>query len=67
MGARAIQRMRRIENPQLEQLTRIIPFVNGMADVQSFITLKTDQIGTERGGGGRGKRRLANTGFPLEK
>jgi len=38
-----------------------------MADVESFVALKTDQIGAERGGRGGSQGGFAYTGFPLEK
>src|SRR5262245_60691922 len=65
--ARAIERVRGIENPELQQLTRIIPLVQGMADVQTFVALKTDQLGAECSRRSRGERRLADTRFSLEK
>ena len=65
--ARAIERVRGIENPQLQQLPRIIPLVKRMADVQPFIALKTNQIGAERRGRSGSERRLTDAGFTFEK
>ena len=62
-----VERVGGVENPEFEQLTRIIPFIQCMADVQAFVALKTDQIGGERGGRSRSKRRLTYTCFSLEK
>jgi len=67
MRARAIERVRRVEDPELEQLARIIPLVDRLPDVEAFIALKTDQIGLERRGSRRCECRLADTGLTLEK
>lgn len=67
MRARPIERVRGIEDPELQQLTGIIPFVERMADVQAFIALQTDQISVERRGRRGSERRLADAGFALQK
>jgi hypothetical protein len=59
--------VRGIEDPELQQLTGIIPLVERMADVQAFVTLQTDQIGVERRRRGGSERRLADAGFALQK
>jgi hypothetical protein len=63
----AIERVCRIENTQLEQLTWIIPLVERMADVEPFIALKSDQIGGECRRRSRGERRFADARLSLEK
>ena len=65
--ARTIERMRRIKNPELEQLPRIVPFVQRVPDVQPFIALQPNQIGLQRSGGGRRKRSLADARFPFQE
>lgn len=67
MRARAIERMRRIKNPELEQLPRIVPFVQRVPDVQPFVALQPNQIGLQRSGCGRRKRGLADARFAFEE
>jgi hypothetical protein len=56
-----------IEDPQLQQLARVVPFINGVADVEAFVALQADQVGIERRSRGGGERRLPDASFALEK
>jgi hypothetical protein len=67
MGAGTAERLGRIENSQFQQLARVVPLVQRMTDIESFVTLQTNQVGAERSRGRRGKGRLADAGFTLEK
>ena len=67
MRALARQRVGRVENAQLEQLPCVVPFVQCVADVEAFVALKADQIGTERGSHRPGERGLADAGLALEE
>jgi hypothetical protein len=62
-----VERVRGVEDPQLEQLSWIIPLVQRVADVEPFIALQADEIGTKRGCDSRGKRRLPDPRFSLEE
>jgi hypothetical protein len=53
--------------PQLENLPRVVPFVDRVRDVEPFIALEPDQIGVERRRDGRRKRGLADAGFTFEE
>ena len=57
----------RVEDPQLEQLARVVPFVERVADVEAFVALQANQIGVERGGDRGGQRGLADARLALEK
>ena len=63
----AIERAGRVEDAQLEQLARVVPLVDGVADVEPFVALQANQVGVERGGDGGGQRGLADAGLALEK
>ena len=63
----AIERVGRIENPQLEQLACVVPFVERMTDVEPLVTLQANQIGVERSGGGRSQRRFADASLAFEE
>ena len=67
MRRRAIDPAARLEDAQLEQLPRIVPLVDRVADVQPLVALQADEIGPEGGRRGRGQRRLADAGFPFEE
>ncbi len=67
MRAGAIERLGCVEDSQLEQLTRVIPFVQRVTDVEAFVALKTDEIGVERRGGRGGERSLADARLTFEK
>ena len=56
-----------VEDAQFEDLPRVVPFVDRVADIQAFVALQANQVGIECGGRGRGERRLANPGFALEE
>ena len=63
----AVQLAGRVEDAQLEQLARVVPLVDGVADVEAFVALQANQIGVERGGNRAGERGLADAGLALEK
>src|SRR6185436_10346485 len=48
MRAGAIDRFGRVENAQFEQLTRVVPFVERVSDVEPLVALEANQIGLER-------------------
>jgi hypothetical protein len=66
-GIVAVERVGGVENPQFQQLPRVVPFVHGVSDVEPFVALQSNQIGLEHGRHGRCERRLADTGFTLEE
>ena len=59
--------MGRVENAQFEQLARVVPLVQRVADVEPFVALQANQIGAERGGHRGGQRGLADAGLALEE
>ena len=59
--------MRRVEDAQFEQLARVVPFVERVADVEPFVALQANQVGVERGGDSGGERGLADAGLALEE
>ena len=65
--ARSIERVRRVENAQLEQLAGVVPLVHGVAHVEAFIALESNQIGVERGGDRRSQRGFAHAGLAFEE
>jgi hypothetical protein len=67
VGHRPIERPAGFEQPQLEQLARIVPLVDGVRNVEPLVALQPDQIGAERGRGGGRQRRLADARFTLEE
>ena len=64
---RAIDAAGGIEDAQLEDLARVVPFVDRVRDVQSFVALQADHVGIERRGNRGGERGLADAGFALEE
>src|SRR5262245_9617164 len=64
---RAIEIACRFDHPDLEQLPRVVPFVHGLADVETLIALQTDQRSIDRRGEDLRHFRLADACFPLEK
>ena len=63
----SIERVGRVEDPQLEQLTRVVPLVERVPDVEALVALKADQVGVERGGHRGGQRGLADARLALEE
>jgi hypothetical protein len=63
----AAERTRGVENTELQQLACVVPLVDGVADVEAFIALETNQVGVECGSGGGGQRRLADAGLALQE
>jgi len=57
----------RVEDAQLEQLARVVPFVERVADVEPLVALEANQVGLERRGDGGGERGLADAGLALEE
>ncbi len=43
-----IQRVRALEQPNLEDLPRVVPLVDGVADVEPLVALQANQLGVER-------------------
>ncbi len=58
---------RRFEQPNFEDLARVVPLVDRMRDVEALITLQPDQRRPERGGEDLGQLRLADPGFAFEE
>ena len=44
-----IERVRALEQADLEDLPRIVPLVHGVADVEAFVALQPDQLRAEHG------------------
>jgi hypothetical protein len=63
----AIERVRGVENAELEQLPRIVPLVERVPDVKAFVALQANEIGVQRRRGRCRQRRLADAGFAFEK
>ena len=63
----AAQLAGRVEDAQLEQLARVVPLVDGVADVEAFVALQANQVGVERGGNRCRQRGLADAGLALEE
>ena len=66
-GRRLEKSASRFENPELQQLPRVVPLVDGMRDVESLVALESKEVGVERRCGGRGQRRLPDACLPFEK
>jgi hypothetical protein len=66
-GRRAIDGLRGLEDPELEELAWIIPFVDGVADVEAFVALQTNQVGAECAGDGGRERRLPDSRFAFKE
>jgi hypothetical protein len=49
LGRSWIQRVRAFEQSNLEDLPRVVPLVDGVADVEALVALQADQLGVERG------------------
>ena len=58
---------RGLHQPDLEQLPRVVPLVDRVADVETFVALQPDQIGLEAGREDPGHFGLADTGFAFEE
>ena len=56
-----------IENPQLEQLPRVVPFVDSVGDVETFVALQADQVAAEHARRRCGQRGLADAGLAFEE
>jgi hypothetical protein len=67
MCAGAIDGFGCVENAQFEQLTRVVPLVQRVTDIQALVALQTNEIGAECGGSGGRKGGFANSGLPLEE
>ena len=65
--ALAIERVGGVENAQLEQLSRVVPLVQRVADVEPLVALQANEIGVERGRHRAGQRGLADAGLALEE
>ena len=67
LGCPRIQRVRPLEQPNLENLPRVVPLVDGVADVEAFVTLQPNQLGIERRGEHLGHFRLPDAGLTFEE
>ena len=56
-----------IEDAQLQQLPRVVPLVDGVADVEALVALQPNQVGAERRGRRGGQRGLADAGLAFQK
>ncbi len=66
-GPNAIELVAGLEEADLEELARVVPLVQGVADVEPLVTLEADEIGFERGRQGFRDFGLAHAGFAFEK
>ena len=57
----------RFHQPDFEELARVVPLVDGLADVEPLVALQPDQVGPEPGGEHLGDLCLADTRFTLEE
>ncbi len=62
-----IELVRGLEQSNLEQLPRIVPFVERVRHVQPFVALEANQLGLQRRGQRLGDFGLADAGLPFEK
>ncbi len=56
-----------LEQPDLEDLPRVVPFVDRVADVDALVALQPDELGVERGGQHLRDLRLADAGLTFEE
>ena len=56
-----------VEDAQFEELARVVPLVERMADVEPLIALEANQVGPERRGDGGGERGLADACLAFEE
>ena len=45
----------------------MVPFIDGVADVQAFVALEADEVGAEAGGQGAGDFGFAHAGFAFQE
>ena len=62
-----IKRSGSLSNAQLEDLSRVVPFVYSVGDVEAFVALESDQIGVECSRHRRSQRCLPYTGLPFQE
>ena len=62
-----IQRVRTFEQSNLENLPRVVPLVDGVADVEALVALQANQLRAERGGEDLGHLGLADARLAFEK
>jgi hypothetical protein len=63
----ATQLTGRVEDAQLQQLPRVVPLVDRVADVEPLVALQANQVGAKRGGRRRRQRCLANASLALQE
>ena len=61
------ERVGRVEDAQLEKLSRVVPLVERVAHVEAFVALKANQIGVEHGGHRGGEGGLADTRLAFDE
>ncbi len=66
-GRRLEEPASRFEDPQFQQLPRVIPLVHRVRDVESLVTLESNEVRPECRGGRGGERRLADAGLPFQE
>ena len=66
-SAGAVQLPGGFENAQLDELPGVVPLVDGVGDVESFVALQPDEIGLERCGDRSGQRGLPDAGLSFDK
>ena len=65
--ARAIERVAGLEETDLQELSRVVPLVERLRDVDALVTLKANQLGAERPCERLGDLRLADARFAFHK
>ena len=55
-----------VGGPNLEELTRVVPFVEGLSGVDALVALETDQLATSPRGDGFRELGFANARIALE-
>ena len=63
----AVHRAGGLHQANFQELPGIVPFVYGMADIEAFVALKTDQLCFETGSQNLCDFRFPNTGFTFQQ
>ena len=61
------ERVGGVQNPQFEQLARVVPLVDRVSDIESLVALQPDQIGLEHRCHRRCEGGFADAGLALQK
>ena len=56
-----------LQQPDLQHLARVVPFVHGGVDVEALVALQPDEPCVERGGEDLGQLGLAHAGLTFEQ